>query len=108
VPDEIKRGKGRCAVGSGGPWQIESTHTETGCDMPHHLIWLPKGYGPCQGQFVVALVGRPFDNYELDKQLADAVAAAIENFIWAASRRHRPVTELGWQPEPTKEDDKHR
>lgn len=88
--------KPACAVGSGGGWKIASHPVQPGSDCPHHLTWLPKGYGPCEGQFIVALVACPFDNYELDKQLAYAVAKTIREFIIAASQRHRPIKERGW------------
>lgn len=98
MDNETKPGRGRCSVGTGGPWKIDDGSCEPGCQNPSHLIWLPKGFGPCEGQFMVALVARPFDNPELDRQLAAAVAQTIEKFIWDAARRHRPVKEPGWMP----------
>lgn len=96
--DDIRAGKGRAAVGYGGGWKIAHRETEPGSDQPHHITWLPSGHGPCEGQFTVALVACPFDNYELDKQLAQAVADTIQRFIWEASRRHRPIKTKGWRP----------
>ncbi len=90
MPNDQMTRKAHCAVGRGG-FEIPKSGLQPGCEYPWHIAWLPKGYGPTHGDYIICLVAKPPDedwsNFRLRRgkrpPLIEAICEAIEKHMEA-------------------------
>ncbi len=89
LSDEPTARNGRCAVGTGGTFEIAKSGLEPGCSDPWHIVWLPNGYAPTRDDYCICLVAKPPDEdwSELGFQkgtrpsLIEAICKAIDDHM---------------------------